>query len=171
MPIKPKQVKPMKLVLTTGAVALAVLLHAVPVLAEGGHGGHAHDDAFSTGEPGDAKKPGRIVQVTMTEANGKMLFTPGKVEIRKDEQIRFTLRNSGALDHEFVLATTAENLKHAESMKKNPDMEHDDPNAKKLASGKSGDLVWKFTKAEEFEYSCLIPGHREAGMIGTVVVK
>lgn len=120
MPIKPKQVKPMKLVLTTGAVALAVLLHAVPVLAEGGHGGHAHDDAFSTGEPGDAKKPGRIVQVTMTEANGKMLFTPGKVEIRKDEQIRFTLRNSGALDHEFVLATTAENLKHAESMKRIP---------------------------------------------------
>jgi uncharacterized cupredoxin-like copper-binding protein len=161
----------MKSVLTAGAAALAVLLHAVPVLAEGEHGVQAHEDAFSTGEPGDAKKPARIVQVTMTEANDKMLFTPGKVEIRKDEQIRFVLRNSGALDHEFVLATTAENLKHAQSMKKNPDMEHDDPNAKKLAPGKAGDLVWKFTKAGEFEYSCLIPGHREAGMIGTVVVK
>jgi uncharacterized cupredoxin-like copper-binding protein len=120
MPIKPKQEKPMKLVLTAGAAALAALLHAVPVLAEGEHGGHAHDDAFSTGEPGDAKKPARIVQVTMTKANSKTLFAPGKVEIRKDEQIRFMLRNSGALDHEFVLATTAENLKHAESMKKIP---------------------------------------------------
>jgi uncharacterized cupredoxin-like copper-binding protein len=171
MPIKPKQEEPMKLVLTAGAAAMAALLHVAPVLAEGEHSGHAHDDAFSTGEPGDAKKPARIVQVTMTEADGKMLFTPGKVEIRKDEQIRFVLRNSGALDHEFVLATTAENLKHAESMTKNPNMELDDPNATKLAPGKSGDLVWKFTKAGEFEYSCLIPGHREAGMIGTVVVK
>ena len=30
----------------------------------------------------------------------------------------------GQLDHEFVLATIEENLKHAEEMKKNPDMEH-----------------------------------------------
>jgi len=161
----------MKPVLAAGAAALAALLHIAPILADGEHGGYAHDDAFSTGEPGDAKKPARIVQVVMTEANDKMLFTPGKVAIRKDEQIRFVLRNSGALDHEFVLATTAENLKHAQSMKMNPDMEHDDPNARKLAPGKTGDLVWKSTKAGEFEYSCLIPGHREAGMIGTVVVK
>ena len=34
-----------------------------------------------------------------------------------------------------------------------------------------GEIVWKFTKAGEFEYACLIPGHREAGMIGTIVVK
>ncbi|CAN5191227.1 cupredoxin family protein [soil metagenome] len=161
----------MKAVLRAGAAALAVLLCTAPVLAGGEHGGHAHDDAFSTGEPGDAKKPARIVQVTMTEVNGRMLFTPGKVEIRKDEQIKFMLRNNGELDHEFVLATTAENLKHAGSMKKNPDMEHDDPNARKLAPRKNGDLVWKFSKAGEFEYSCLIPGHREAGMTGTVVVK
>jgi uncharacterized cupredoxin-like copper-binding protein len=100
-----------------------------------------------------------------------MLFTPGKVEIQKDEQIKFMLRNSGELDHEFVRATNAENLKHAESMKENLDMERDDPNAKKLAPRKTGDFVWKFTMAGEFEYACLTPGRREAGMIGTVVVK
>jgi len=161
----------MKLFLPAGAAALAVFLASTPVMAEGDHGSHAHGDTFSTGEPGDAKKPARIVQVTMTEAGGKMLFTPSRIEIRKDEQIKFMLRNNGELDHEFVLATTEENLKHAESMKKNPDMEHDDPNAKKLAPKKTGEIVWKFSKAGEFEYSCLIPGHREAGMIGTVVVK
>jgi uncharacterized cupredoxin-like copper-binding protein len=161
----------MKLLLPAGVAALAVFLASAPTMAEGDHGSHAHGDTFSTGEPGDAKKPARIVQVTMTEADGKMLFTPSRIEIRKDEQIKFMLRNNGELDHEFVLATTEENLKHAESMKKNPDMEHDDPNAKKLAPKKTGEIVWKFGKAGEFEYSCLIPGHREAGMIGTVVVK
>lgn len=56
-------------------------------------------------------------------------------------------------------------------MKKNPGMEHDDPNGKRLTPKKTSEIVWKFTKAGEFDYSCLIPGHREAGMIGMVVVK
>jgi uncharacterized cupredoxin-like copper-binding protein len=91
--------------------------------------------------------------------------------VKKGEQVKFMLRNNGELDHEFILATTAENLKHGEEMKKNPDMEHDDPNGKRLAPKKTNEIVWKFTKAGEFEYSCLIPGHREAGTVGTVVVK
>jgi uncharacterized cupredoxin-like copper-binding protein len=56
-------------------------------------------------------------------------------------------------------------------MKKYPDMEHDDPNGIRLEPGKSGELVWRFTKKGEFEYGCLIPGHREAGMTGLIIVK
>ena len=56
-------------------------------------------------------------------------------------------------------------------MQKNPDMAHDEPNGRQLAPNKTGEIVWKFTKAGEFEYACLIPGHREAGMTGTILVK
>ena len=56
-------------------------------------------------------------------------------------------------------------------MKKNPGMEHDDPNGKRLAPMKTDQIAWRFTKVGEFECSRLIPGHREAGMIGTIVVK
>lgn len=132
----------MKLFLPAGVVALAVFWASASV---DDHGSHAHGDAFSTGEPGDAMKPARIVQVTMTEAEGKMLSS--RIEVCKDAQAKFVLRNSGELDHEFVMATTEENLKHAEFMKKNTDMEHDDPNARKLASKKTGEIVWKFSKA------------------------
>jgi len=107
----------------------------------------------------------------MGEIDGKMLFMPAKVEVRKGEQVKFFLRNNGELDHEFILATTGENLKHAEAMKKSPGMEHDDPNGRRLAPKKTDEIVWKFENAGEFEYSCLIPGHREAGMIGTIVVR
>jgi uncharacterized cupredoxin-like copper-binding protein len=55
-------------------------------------------------------------------------------------------------------------------MEKNPDMEHDDPNAKRLKPRSTGDIVWHFTKAGTFDFSCLIPGHREAGMFGTIIV-
>jgi uncharacterized cupredoxin-like copper-binding protein len=153
-----------------GLALLATVLLSASAWAGAGPAGH-HDDSYSAGEPGDAKKPARIVQVTMGEADGKMMFMPNKIEVKKGEQIKFMLRNNGELEHEFVLATTAENLKHAEAMKKNPDMEHDDPNGKRLAPKKTGEIVWKFSKTGEFEYSCLIPGHREAGMIGTVTVK
>ena len=107
----------------------------------------------------------------MGEADGKMLFVPARLEVKKGEQIKFVLRNNGELDHEFVLASTADNLKHAEAMQKNPDMAHEEPNGRQLAPKKTGEMVWKFTKAGEFEYACLIPGHREAGMTGTIVVK
>lgn len=153
-----------------GVALFAAMWFSAPAWAGARPAGH-HDDSYSVGEPDDATKPARIVQVTMGEADGRMMFMPNKIEVKRDEQIKFMLRNNGELEHEFILATTAENLKHAEAMKKNPDTEHDDLNGKRLAPKKSGEIVWKFSKAGEFEYSCLIPGHREAGMIGTVVVK
>ena len=101
----------------------------------------------------------------------EMAYAPARIEVKRGEQVRFVIRNIGADDHEFLLATTEENLKHGEAMKANPDMEHAEPNGVRLAPKKSAEIVWKFTRAGTFEYSCLIPGHREAGMIGQVVVK
>ena len=107
----------------------------------------------------------------MEEDGKKMLFDPPHITVRQGEQIRFVLQNDGTEDHEFVLATVAENRRHAALMKKYPNMEHDDPNAKRLTPFTSGELLWKFTKRGTFEYACLIPGHRQAGMHGTVTVK
>ena len=157
------------------AILSAVLLTAAPASAgEGkpGHGhAHSHDDESAFGRPGNPAEPAREVAVVMKEADGKMLFAPDRISVEKGEQIRFKLTNEGELDHEIVLATLEANLKHAKEMEKNPDMEHDDPNGRRLAPGKSGEILWKFTKAGTFDFSCLIPGHREAGMFGTVTVK
>ncbi len=150
--------------------AVAVLLPMGAALAGPGAAGH-HDGEVAYGKPGDTKKPARIVQIAMGERDGKMQFIPNRIEVRRGEQVKFQLRNNGELDHELVLATLEENLKHAIEMQKNPDMEHDDPNAKRLPPKKTGEIVWQFTKAGEFDFSCLIPGHREAGMTGTIVVK
>ena len=158
---------------STAAAIFLVATVLAPGIALAGPGakGHGHDSGFSAGEPGNPKRPARVIQVTMNEGDGKMMFVPDRLEIRRGEQVKFVLRNNGELDHEFILATTPENMKHAEEMKKNPEMEHDDPNAKRLAPKKTSQIVWRFTKAGQFEYGCLIPGHREAGMIGTIVVK
>jgi uncharacterized cupredoxin-like copper-binding protein len=150
----------------------AFLLSVAPIAALAGAGppGHSHA-SFSAGEPGNPKKPARVVKITMQETDGKMTFAPERIEVRKGEQIKFVLSNDGELKHEFMLATAAENDKHAVLMQKYPDMEHDDPNGKSLETKKAAELIWKFTKAGEFEFACLIPGHREAGMHGKVIVK
>ena len=50
-------------------------------------------------------------------------------------------------------------------------MEHDDPNSVLLEPGKSGEIIWKFTKATELEFACNVPGHYDAGMMGRLHFK
>ncbi len=129
----------------------------------------AADD--SAGVPGDADTPSRTIEVEMQDAGGKLRFIPGAIQVAQGEQIKFVVHNAGALEHEFILGTKQENAEHAEMMKKMPGMKHDEPNQLRLAPNASAEVLWKFTKAGEFEFACLIPGHHEAGMWGTVMVK
>jgi uncharacterized cupredoxin-like copper-binding protein len=154
-------------ILLTSSAAILATEVAMPIPAS------AHEDhgRFSAGQPGDPKKPARVVKIKMFEGSGKMGFEPPRIQVRRGEQIRFVLQNDGEEDHEFVLATVTENRKHAEIMKKHPNMKHDDPNAKRLQPSANGELVWKFTRRGEFEFACLIPGHYEKGMFGKVIVK
>jgi uncharacterized cupredoxin-like copper-binding protein len=147
----------------------AVLVAAVLAATAGPASAHDHGSrrSFAAGQPGDPAKPARTVEVVMTE----MEYKPFLIEVKRGEQIRFVIRNAGTEDHEFLLSTTKENLAHAEMMKKHPHMKHEEPNGVTLAPKKSAELVWKFSKAGTFEYSCLIPNHREYGMTGRVVVK
>ena len=155
----------MRMISACAAIALLAAT-TMPASADPGHG----HTTFSAGAPGNPKQPSRVVQIAMREGDGTMMFIPNRIEVKRGEQIRFVLRNNGELDHEFVLATAEENVKHMKEMEKNPEMEHDDPNAKRLDRKKVNEIVWRFTKKGTFEYGCLIPGHREAGMIGIVVV-
>ena len=157
-------------------LSASALLTAIVLLVAGpdqpiratAHEGHG---AFSAGEPGNPKKTARTINIVMREDGDRMMFQPSRIEVRKGEQIRFVLDNDGLKNHEFMLATAGENRKHAELMKKFPDMEHDDPNARRVAPYNRDEILWKFTKSGEFEFACLIPGHYEAGMFGTIIVK
>jgi uncharacterized cupredoxin-like copper-binding protein len=132
---------------------------------------HSEGHVFAAGEPGDPKKPNRVVEIVMSDGPGTMTFTPERIEVRRGEQIRFVLKNTGYLAHEFLLDSFENNAKHKIEMEKNPEMEHDDPNGKRVETKKSAELLWRFTKAGTFEFACLIPGHYETGMKGIVVVK
>ena len=96
--------------------------------------------------------------------------TPDAVSVRQGETIRFVVKNSGQLKHEFNLGTEADLKAHYAQMLKFPEMEHDDPNVASVEPGKTGEVIWQFTKAGTVAFACLHPGHYAAGMKGTVKV-
>lgn len=120
------------------------------------------------GREGDPKKVTRTINVDMSDT---MRFAPSELAVKRGETVRFRVKNSGKVMHEMVLGTMDDLKAHAEMMKKHPGMEHDEPYMAHVAPGKTETMVWQFTKAGEFYYGCLVPGHFEAGMIGKVMVK
>ncbi|BBB66859.1 blue copper protein [Undibacterium sp. YM2] len=155
----------MKTRLTTIAVTLALAFAAQASFAHDDHA-QGHDNE-AIGKPGTATATTRTVNVNMTD---NMRFTPSNIVAKQGETIRFVIKNSGGIKHEFVLGTEKELKEHYEVMKKNPEMEHSDPNMITLAGGQAGEVVWQFTKAGKIDFACLQPGHYDAGMKGKVTV-
>ena len=151
--------------ITHSVIAVSVALTSAAAIAAGTHtGGH---ESEGIGKPGVAAKASRSVQIDMTDA---MRFSPASVSVRQGETVRFVVKNSGKLKHEMVLGTEKELKEHAEAMKKNPEMEHADENMVTVEPGKSGEIVWQFTKSGKIDFACLQPGHYDAGMKGAVSV-
>jgi uncharacterized cupredoxin-like copper-binding protein len=155
-------------------LALAATLLAQPLIARA-HGDEAHKK--KAGAPKKEQKPWgiagerhvakRTIAVQMLDT---MRFVPDRIDVKLNETVRFTVRNSGQQMHEFVIGTKEENEKHAALMVKFPDMEHDEPYMAHVAPGKRGEIVWTFNRAGTFEFACLIAGHYQAGMAGSITV-
>jgi uncharacterized cupredoxin-like copper-binding protein/Cu/Ag efflux protein CusF len=146
--------------------AASILVLASSAFAAGNHAhGHAETDAI--GKPGKAANVQRTVMIDMLDS---MRFVPESITVKHGETVKFTVKNSGKVKHEMVLGTEKELLAHYEVMKKHPEMEHDDPNQITLAPGKTGAIIWQFTKAGKVHFACLQPGHYDAGMKGAVSI-
>jgi len=163
----------------TRLLALAALIaaaSAAPTAFAHGDEDHAAPRQFDPaqvevtdfGQEGNPKKVTRTIQVEMADT---MRFTPGNVVVKRGETVRFVVRNGGQVLHEMVLGTKQALAEHAALMRKFPGMEHADANMAHVKPGTSGEIVWQFTKAGEFQFACLLPGHFEAGMVGQLVVK
>lgn len=158
------------------AIALAVIsMAATGALAHGNEplARHHKYDASKVedtdfGREGNPKRVTRTIKLDMADT---MRFTPSSVTVKRGEIVKFVVRNDGKVLHEMVLGTVQALEEHAALMKKFPEMEHAEPNMAHVKPGARGEIVWQFTKAGGFQFACLQPGHYEAGMVGTVVVK
>jgi uncharacterized cupredoxin-like copper-binding protein len=145
-------------------------------LAAAAHEGEVHGPKSSIvkkeqkpwGIAGDARAVKRTIELTMTD---NMRFTPDLVEVRQGDVVKFVVRNDGKLFHEIVIGTKKELEEHAALMVKFPNMEHDEPYMSHVKSGTTGEIVWNFNRAGEFDFACLMAGHYQAGMVGKIKVR
>ncbi|MGH1360272.1 MAG: cupredoxin domain-containing protein [Burkholderiaceae bacterium] len=163
-------------VLSKLSVTAAAFLFTLagPVMA---HGTKTHEKVDRTvaadaeqmpwGVAGSAANVDRTIDVSMLD---KMRFNPQSLRIKQGETIRFRIRNDGKVLHEFVLGTQKANDEHAALMLRFPGMEHDSPYMAHVAAGGMGEIIWQFNKPGEFKFACLIAGHYQAGMVGSLEV-
>ena len=132
-------------------------------------GGHNHGTPTSL----LAQTVTRSVNIHMDDT---MRFMPDKVEVQAGETIRFVVHNGGAVLHEFVLGNDKDIAEHAEMMRQMSSMSADHAHghgggaALSVQPGSMGELVVTFAEPGTVQIACLVPGHYEAGMRGSIAV-
>lgn len=170
-------------------LALAGCVLAFSVSAVASPGSHAE-----IGHPAAAASATRTVNIEMTD----LAFSPKTLEVKAGETVRFVLVNKGQLLHEFNLGDAAMHAEHQKEMLKMQQsgamtttgmhhagmdhgamgqgsmpmagMTHDDPNSVLVEPGKTAELTWTFSGTRDLEFACNVPGHYQAGMVGTLKV-
>jgi len=127
---------------------------------------HVVDQQKTFGIGGNSRDVERTIDMRMRD---EMRFIPGHLDVRQGETIRLKLANDGKLQHELVIGTRKELEAHAAMMMKSG-MTHDEPYVAHVAPGETGEIIWKFNRAGRFHFACLVAGHYQAGMAGTITV-
>lgn len=160
----------MKLVPVTLIAVLILCARAGAALADEGHD-HRHQAASGFGSPGKEAQVTRTVEVI---ASDDMRFRPARIDIKRGETIRFVVKNTGKIPHEFSIGDRSAHKAHAAMMKSMPGMHHEDSETTvTVEPGKAKTIVWKFDGQPNspLEIACNIPGHYEAGMKTQVVLR
>jgi len=152
----------------TAVMALTLLVNgAVRAHDDGADAGPVKKEQQPWGIAGDAKEGLRTVHIRMLDT---MRFVPDRIGVKEGDTLRLVITNTGAVSHELVIGTPAALGAHAAAMAKMPDMHHHEPYIAHVAPGHTREMVWTFNRPGTFAFACLIAGHYQAGMAGTISV-
>ena len=149
----------------------------------------ADKNMMSVGKEGKSDEVTRVIKIKMYDN----YFEPNTFNFKAEETVRFEVENFGELVHEFNIANAMMHKKHQPEMQKmveseillgdsidrkkmaimakiNKSMSHQHSNSVLLEPKETKDLIWKFSKAQNIEIACNVPGHYDVGMIAQVKI-
>jgi len=113
--------------------------------------------------------------VKLTLQTTTMKFEPATLEVTAGQPVELTFQNDDVLDHDFsIMEIPIMNMSSASEPMAGHDMGNmsGEPDLHiAVAVGKSSVLKFTPTKPGTYEFYCTVAGHKEAGMVGTLVVK
>ncbi len=114
----------------------------------------------------------RVQEVSLTAVG--MAFQPNTLEVTAGMPVRLTMTNEDALEHDFSILEIPMETMGATAL---PMEGHDmggmtvDPQLHMaVAMGMSNTVEFTPSRPGTYEFYCTVPGHREAGMVGTLTV-
>lgn len=97
-----------------------------------------------------------------------MKYTPTEIVLDKDQQVNLILSNQDNVEHDIeVIIPNINNgtqSEHEHSLKENRIHLHAEPK-------ETQSIRFTPTTTGSFEFICTVPGHKESGMVGKIVVK
>jgi plastocyanin/mono/diheme cytochrome c family protein len=106
--------------------------------------------------PGTSANP-RIIAI---DAQASLTFDPNSIVLVPGETVRFEITNTANFTHDFYIGAPADvEARNVSALKGVPD----------FATG-TETLDYTVPASGELEFACLVPGHLEAGMRGTVTL-
>ena len=137
-----------------------------------GHSSDHHAAAGHASTVGKAMMPdaaGRIIRVDLLDTMRFAFDAP--LDLKRGEVVRFIVTNRGQIRHEFSIGSADEQDAHRAMMRNMPNMVHEDPNTVTVDPGQTRELTWRFDGDQPVVFACNIPGHAEAGMVATAMLK
>jgi len=139
-------------------------------LAEEAHG-HVggHREAAGSGE----REGGQVLEITLDAEEWR--FEPAVVEIPVGRRVKLTLVNDGMVEHDVEIAgVPAEDIEVMDGVERHErlggGLHHEGVVAAHAEPGTTATVIFTATEAGEYDFACTIPGHKEAGMVGKLVV-
>jgi uncharacterized cupredoxin-like copper-binding protein len=96
------------------------------------------------------------------------VFEPAELAVEPGETVRFVIRNTDPIDHEFILGDERVQLAHEDGTEAHHDPR---PGEVSVPAGETVVTTYTFpTTSGELIFGCHLPGHYDFGMLGAVTI-
>lgn len=118
------------------------------------------------------------VPIEVSLQASEFAFEPATIQVQAGQQVTVMMQNMGTLEHDFViqeipveLMTTEPEAEGGGHEMEGMDMGMEPAVHTGAMAGMTSRVTFVPTQTGTYEFFCAVEGHKEAGMIGTLVVR